>query len=76
MAGSSLNVKTTIVGQEDRSLEVDWPEGWPLPMPDDPVHLANGTMLYVRSITWYPQRNDEENFGPGVYLVLGNRRPR
>lgn len=76
MAGSSLTVKVGIVGQVDRSLSVDWPEGWPLPHLDDPVELADGTTLYARSITWYPQGSTDEGFDPCIYLVLGNRRPR
>lgn len=67
-------VKVGIVGQVDKSLEVEWPEGWPIPREEQLVVLADGTNLWVRSVTWFPQGS--EGGEPVVYIVLGNLRAR
>ena len=59
-------------GHSERE-EVVWPEGWPIPREGEIVEAKGPTLLVVRSVTWYPHR-DEEGGEPFVYIVLGPRR--
>lgn len=65
----------TITGEHyGRSGEVVWPDSFPTPVEGQPVELRDGTTVYVRTVVYYPQ-GDEDRPEPFVYVVLGPRRP-
>ena len=79
-----MKVITRLVGPAARSggrgISIDWPEGWAVPRIDEPVYLSDGTLIWVREITWHPEgeRIDEDDptdvTEPFVLVVLGPRR--
>lgn len=59
----------------EHPLDVQWPEGWPVPPVGARFDLPGvEPLLEVRSVTWYPQ-GDRAMPDPFVLLVLGLPRP-
>ena len=79
-----MRVVTRIVGPAcnsgGRGISIDWPPGWAVPRVDEVVMFADGTLVFVREVTWYPQGEgmDEDDPSdvtePFVHVVLGPRR--
>lgn len=79
-----MRVITRLVGPAahsgGRGISIDWPEGWAIPRLDDEVYLADGTLVYVRGVGWFPEGEgqDEDDptdvTAPFVHVVLGPRR--
>lgn len=70
-----MRVIVNLIGLQDPSRELEWPEGWPLPRFGEEVSLPNLPPLQVRAVCWQPEGDEEDN-EPYIYLVIGNPRPR
>lgn len=65
-----MKIQFSGVGQY-KDLEIEWPEGWPLPRIDESITLEDGDSVYVRCIDYCP--TGEDGSGPFVYIVVGPR---
>ena len=64
-------VEISVVGIEGLR-HFEWPEGWPVPPVDSCVAGVGDEDLWVRTVVYYPQGEDEGE-APFVYVVLGKR---
>lgn len=70
-----LNVWVSHVGGLlDRDRNLTWPPGWPAPRVGDEFTVPGGPPMYVRTVVWYPEGN-EDDAEPFVYVVVGSSRP-
>lgn len=59
------------VGVMNREVEVEWPEGWPIPREGDSIAVPEmPEVSKVRNVTWYP-RGEEPGDPAFVYIVIG-----
>lgn len=72
---SPLNIRwhTPTTDKGMQTLSPVWPADWPIPRVGDSVYMANGEMLKVSAIDWFPYSEDAGD-SPFIYIVLKKHR--
>lgn len=63
-----MKVRINVVG-EHRGTDIEWPEGWPVPVEGQEIQIPNGT-IFIRQVVWYPLGEDD-SVEPFIYVVVG-----
>lgn len=66
-----MKIQISTVGLLNR-VNIDWPEGWPVPQKGAAIDHPEAGSLFVRTVIWYPQGAEDEDISePFVYVVVG-----